>query len=61
MVGSDKDSVKSGEPDFPKPQEETLERQESCTPPPKPPRIYDTVEGLQNTPQEVINIKIYSS
>ena len=46
MVGSDKDSVKSGEQESPKRQEETLERQESCTPPPKPPRIISLSECI---------------
>ena len=53
MVGSDKESIKSREQDSTKHQEEMLKRQESCSPPPKPPRIYDTAEGSQSPQKEV--------
>ena len=63
MVGSDKESINSEHSmklDSNNPTKESPERQESCTPPPKPPRIYDTAEGAQSPSPEVQLSPIYS-
>ena len=59
MVGSDRESIKSDhsmKTGSTKRIEEIPQRQDSCTPPPKPPRIYDTAEGVQSPHHEVGNI-----
>ena len=56
MVGSDKESINSEHSmklDSNNLTKESPERQESCTPPPKPPRIYDKAEGAQSPSPEV--------
>ena len=48
MVGSDKESIKSCTSIKSNSLDQNVhnsERKDSATPPPKPPRIYDTVEG----------------
>ena len=62
MVGSDNESIKSEHSmkvDSSHQMKESPERQETCTPPAKPPRIYDTAEGTQSPSPEVYSSLIH--